>query len=64
MSDHLGKAKKEGAGKPLRDERGHFCPKGKGPRKSETKGNSLKKDLDENTVKIKIVKEQKPLPPK
>lgn len=50
----------------LRDEKGHFLtssPDGKS-RKHTKKKSTLKKEIDENTVKIRIVKEEKPLPPK
>ena len=52
------------ASRRLRDEKGHFLPNPNSIGKRRPKKLSLKKELDENTVKIKIVKEEKPLPPK
>lgn len=48
----------------LRDEKGHFLPNPNSTEKRRQKKSSLKKEIDENTVKIRIVKEEKPLPPK
>ena len=47
-----------------RDEKGHFLPNPNGTKKHRSKKGSLKKEIEDNTVKIKIVKEEKPLPPK
>lgn len=55
----------ENAGERHRDAKGHFLPNPNGKSKRpHRKKHSLKRDLDENTVKIHILKEDKPLPPK
>ena len=48
----------------MRDNKGRFIPKNKNTHNRKDKNPSIKKDIDENTVKIRIIKEKKPLPPK